>query len=432
MQAPLAPPVKWSNGKRFSILFFTVYFFFLILDFTSSDELFPHFVYLLLTPYTSFWDWIVPWTGKHLLHLGYPVTVKPNGSGDTTYNYVLQLLWILLALLLAALWTLADRKRTHYTSLAYWLRIVLRYYLAFILFTYGFIKIIKMQFPAPDLIRLTETYGNSSPMGLAWTFIGYSTGYNLFIGSAEVVAGLLLFFKRTTLLGSLIAMTVMMNVAAMNFAYDIPVKIFSLNLLLAAAYLAAYDLERIRNVFLLNRAAAPAYLPMPHPAKWKRVVQQSLKALAILFALYATLWTTWERRKEYGDLAPRPPLYGIYNIESFVKKGDTLLPLTTDTVRWKQLIINYPNSLQITTMTDSVQWMKLALDTVRQTALLTSWQDSTISYHFTYNRPDKEHLLFRGSIGGDSSIIRMKRFDETTFRLVSRGYHWINEYPYNR
>ena len=27
---------------------------------------------------------------------------------------------------------------------------------------------------------LTQTYGESSPMGLAWNFMGYSTGYNLF------------------------------------------------------------------------------------------------------------------------------------------------------------------------------------------------------------------------------------------------------------
>ena len=26
----------------------------------------------------------------------------------------------------------------------------------------------------------------------------------------------------------------------------------------------------------------------------------------------------------------------------------------------------------------------------------------------------------------------LKRFDENRFRLVNRGFHWVNEYPYNR
>ena len=30
----------------------------------------------------------MPWVGRHILHLSYAITVFPNGSGDTTYNYV--------------------------------------------------------------------------------------------------------------------------------------------------------------------------------------------------------------------------------------------------------------------------------------------------------------------------------------------------------
>src|SRR5439155_7430733 len=124
-------------------------------------------------------------TGSHLIHIGYPITVTPNGSGDTTYNYVLQLLWVVLALFIAVPLVFFYRKRPSYDRLYYWVRIVTRYFFAYVLFSYGFIKIIKLQFPFPSLFRLTEPYGNSSPMGLAWTFIGYSKGYNLYTGGAE-------------------------------------------------------------------------------------------------------------------------------------------------------------------------------------------------------------------------------------------------------
>ena len=186
--------------------------------------------------------------------------------------------------------------------------------------------------------------GILSPMGLAWTFVGYSTGYNMFIGGAEALAGILLFFKRTTLLGALISLSVMTNVFAMNMAYDIPVKIFSLNLVLLSVFIAAKDWTRIRNVFLLNHAAPPSIMPMPHPTKWKRVLQLSLKVVAIGFAFYSTFWSSWSNRTQYGDAAPKPPLYGIYDVETFVRNKDTLPPLTTDTSRWKQIVINYAQS----------------------------------------------------------------------------------------
>ncbi|MDQ6757139.1 MAG: hypothetical protein M3004_09400 [Bacteroidota bacterium] len=423
---------KWSITKKIWMLFAGTYFFILMLDFSSSDEIFPHFVYWLLQPYTNFWDWIVPWTGKHILHLNYPITVKPNGSGDTTYNYVLELLWIVFAFIIAIVWALADRKRRSYNQLFYWIRIVVRYYLAFVLFSYGFVKIIKLQFPFPDLFRLTETYGDSSPMGLAWTFIGYSKGYNIFIGSAEVLAGVFLFFKRTTLVGALIAMTVMMNVAAMNFAYDIPVKIFSINLVIIATWIAWYDIERLINFFILNKTTAPAKIAMPLQTKWKRILQRSLKVLAILFAIYSTLWSSIGVINKYGDSAPKPSLYGIYDIETFIKKGDTIPPLATDTVRWKRMIISYPGYIRIATMPDSIKWFKINIDTVKRTAALIYSKDSTQIYSFNYSEPDKQHLFFNGNIKGDSVIITMKRFDLNNFNLIKRGYHWISEYPYNR
>ncbi|MBS1567309.1 MAG: hypothetical protein JST39_23200, partial [Bacteroidetes bacterium] len=317
MEMTLMPAQRWPMARKIAVLFAACYFFFLVMDFTSSDEIFPAFVYKLFAVYVKFWDWIVPWTGEHILHVGYPITVKPNGSGDTTYNWVMQLLWIILALLIAIVWALVDRKRPSYRQLLYWLRIFMRYYFAFVLFIYGSVKIIKLQFPFPGLSRLVEPYGDSSPMGLAWTFVGYSKGYNIFTGGAEILAGVLLFFRRTTLLGSLLALTIMANVAAMNMFYDIPVKIFSLNLVCLALFLLTPDFVRLKNLFWLNAPVPPADMRMPAKTRWKVIFGRVLKWAFILFTAYQTLWLAWVNSSQYGDAAPKPPLYGIYNVETF-------------------------------------------------------------------------------------------------------------------
>lgn len=418
--------------KRVGLLFLTCYSFFIIFDFTSSYNSLPHFFQVWLSFYTDFWHWFVSWSGAHILHLHDPVIFMPYGSGDTTFNYVFQFLCVSIALLLGIVWALPDRKRVHYAKLAYWLRVVIRYFLAYILFEYGFIKVIKLQFPTPDLNVLTETYGESSPMRLAWTFIGYSTGYNIFIGGAEILGGCLLLFKRTTLLGALLTITVMTNVAAMNLAYDIPVKIFSINLVFFATCIAAYDWVRLRNVFLLNRPAPAFVLPMPQPKRWKRLLQLGLKAGVIFFALNATLLPSLKGRKDYGEDAPKPPLYGLYKTTLFTRNGDTIPPLTTDKQRWKNMIITRPGYATVTTMDDTHSLVGMELDTVHKTLVLTSPTDNTDIKHFHYTRPDKSHLTLTGNFGKDSSIIQMQRFDESDFLLMNRGFHWVNEYPFSK
>ncbi|MEJ7559596.1 MAG: hypothetical protein WKF66_14905 [Pedobacter sp.] len=420
----------WDFWKRFRTLF-AVYFFFLIFDLTSSDELFPSFIYSLLNYYTVFWNWLVPSTGEHILHLSYPITVKPNGSGDTTYNYVMQLLWLVFTVIIAFAWTILDRKRPSYIQFSYWTRIVARYFLAYMLFVYGFVKVIKIQFPYPSLVRLTETFGDSTPMALAWTFIGYSSGYNIYIGGAEVLAGALLFFKRTTLLGALLAMTVMANVFAMNLAYDIPVKIFSLNLLFLAIWIAWRDIDRLVAFFINHTPVLPRPDVYPFKTKWKKMIQLSLKVIALTFTVYSTAYSMYELSRKYGDDAPKPPLYGIYDVISFTLNGKESLPLVTDEKRWKRIIINYPGNVRITKMNDSTMWMKLKLDLKEKTANFTSSKDSSDTFKLKFIRPSKTQLFLKGKMRNQLVHIEFKRFDETQFRLTKTGFHWINEYPNN-
>ena len=112
-------------------------------------------------------------------------------------------------------------------------------------------------------------------MGLLWTFMGYSTVYTIFAGLGEVIGGAFLLFKRTRLIGSLIVIAIMSNVVMLNFAYDVPVKLFSTHLLLMAIFLTVPDIKRLSNLFFFNRAIAPeanVSLPFHNGIKTKPVL----------------------------------------------------------------------------------------------------------------------------------------------------------------
>jgi hypothetical protein len=227
-QASALSQSQWNFTTKVFFRFFFVYFALYIFPFPISVVQVPF-------DFSLIWDAPVLWLGKTLFD--YDITVRPNGSGDTTWNYLQILLITIVSCIATIVWSVVDRKRANYDKLYQWLIVFLRFYLGSAMIGYGFAKVIKTQFPLPHLGRLTQTYGESSPMGLLWTFMGFSVGYNFFTGMAEVVGGLLLCFRRTRLIGALVCVGVMSNVVMLNFAYDVPVKLYSSHLLAMAIFL---------------------------------------------------------------------------------------------------------------------------------------------------------------------------------------------------
>src|SRR5579863_6336567 len=165
------------------------------------------------------------WTGSHVFHLEM-VPSHLTGSGDTSLNWSEMLTYATVAIIGGAIWSAFARAKNS-PHLSEVLRIVVRYALGFTLLGYGVAKVIPTQFSTPSLNRLAEHVGEMSPMGMLWTFMGSSAPYTIFSGVLETTGGLLLLFRRTTALGALIASAVLANIVALNFCYDVPVKLFS-------------------------------------------------------------------------------------------------------------------------------------------------------------------------------------------------------------
>lgn len=419
----------WPLWQKVLFRFFCAYFVIYIFPFPLD---YVPFLDAITKYYSQLWDAFVPWTGKHLLKLPEAITVKPNGSGDTTYNYVQVLLMFSLAVITTLIWSLVDRKRENYNQAYFWLRVAVRYYLAFVMLNYGFIKVFKAQFPFPGLARMLTPFGDSSPMGLAWKFMGYSTSYNFFTGAGEVIGGFLLFFRRTTTLGALILVAVISNIVMINFSYDVPVKLFSANLLLMAFFLLVPDANRLLNFLVLNRPVPAADLSLPINDKGLKTAAIIFKVLAIVLVTGMTINRCIKSQYEWGDKRTKPPLYGIYNVETFVRNQDTLPPLTTDYTRWNNLIFDWPERATVRMMNGDNQWYKVKVDTSQQSIDLSAFNDTTIVHTLNYEKIDTGIFKWEGVFKGDTLSIKTKYFDPKNFELVKRGFNWVNEYPYNR
>jgi uncharacterized membrane protein YphA (DoxX/SURF4 family) len=422
-----APP-PWPLAQRIGFRFVFAYLAFYIFPFPLG--LIP-WLGERLAFYDDAWNALTGWVAAHLLHLGHPLSWKGNGSGDTTAAWLSALVQLSVALVVTIVWSVLDRRRRDYRRLFDWLHLYVRWLLLYFMLSYGLSKVIKTQFPLPGPERLLEPYGESSPMGLLWTFMGQSTAYTIFAGALEVLGGLLLIFRRTATLGALVVAAVMTNVVMLNLCYDVPVKLFSSQLLSMAVLLAAPDLARLGRVLVLHESV-PASVPRgpSFARRWQRVVAVVLKVAFLGYVGFTFVSARLERYAK-GDGAPTPAYYGVWEVESFVRNGETLPPLTTDPDRWQRVIINKRGGLGLRRMNGARASYKLTTDPAQHTlTLVTDPLAAPVTLAVTELADDQIELT--GQIDDQLVTARLRKMDESKQLLITRGFRWINEAPFNR
>ena len=364
----------------------------------------------LVERYGDLWDWAGHRFGD-LIGVDVPPT-QPTGSGDTTITYMITALVILLALLAAAIWTGLDRKRSAvYPRVAAVLRIALRYWLGYAMLGYGWAKVFKTQFPFPGGWKLEEPLGQMSPMGVLWNFMGYSTPYNVFAGGMECLGGVLLLSRRTTVLGALVAMATMTNVVALNFCYDVPVKLYSTELLVAAIVLLFPDLSRLIAV-LLGHSAPPAEIErLTLSRRWRRIVVAAKFALLALFA-YAGIHEELEMRDQFAAL--ESPTDGRYDV----------VEMTPPDLGWTRVVIYWQSATIWSHGERQVMYQATAIEPHTLTLEAKDFKTDLTYAH-------AGDTLILDGMWGTQRLHAVLRERAPTL-LETRGFNWISEFPFHR
>ena len=145
-------------------------------------------------------------------------------------------------------------------------------------------------------------------------FIGYSTPYEMFSGVMEIVTGILLLNRKTITLGLVVGLAVFTNVMVLNLCYDIPVKIFSMHLVVYNIYLLANDIKRLLNFFIFNKAVNPNTIHhISFTKKWMRITRIVLKLAFLGLFVIKPFFVTRQRYISFNtpaNIAPVKP--GIY------------------------------------------------------------------------------------------------------------------------
>jgi hypothetical protein len=291
------------------------------------------------------------WVARSLFHMSGPMPAAVVGdNGDTGEEFGRLLLAVVIGVVGAAAWTLADRKKPRGEWVEGTLRVLLRYSIALGLASYAVAKLLPTQFPPLTPSSLENRIGDLAPMRLLWNFMQYSRPYAFFGGLMEMTVVVLLCFRRTATLGALICIAVMSNVALLNLAYGVPVKLYSMMIVVSAAVLVLYDVPRLFALLVRNQPLAPAPdAPvltdrLPAPLRW------TIKIVligSVILSSYVAVEPSYAAQR----VAPAPA-DGAWVITSFALNGKSL-DSTGNPARWRRLIVE-TNGVTIRMETDSL------------------------------------------------------------------------------
>ncbi|MEH3112005.1 DoxX family protein [Pedobacter terrae] len=252
--------------------------------------------------------------------------------------------WIIVAVMAiigAVIWGKTKYKDINYDQFYYWLRVVVRYRLAIGIIGYGFIKFFPLQAPFPSISNLNTSYGDFTDWKIFSMSLGIVPAYETFLGTIEILAGLLLFFRKTATIGAAIILVFTGNVFISNLAYEGGEFVYATYLITFALFVLWFDAQRIYNLVSLERPTAPNRFKPYFTGKTK-TFRLLIKTLVIFFFVFFYGFKTYAGFHHDPYQFPRGKglanAAGIYNVSEFRINGRVLPYASADSIRWKDVV----------------------------------------------------------------------------------------------
>jgi hypothetical protein len=420
----------WNIGQLIAFRFFTLLFALFVLLYPSMFAPFISPVLLLIKAPVS---WLTNIVAQSVFHFNLPLNDTFNGSGDRQIDFIHLFLVFVVATVGTVVWSVADYRRRSYNRALYWLTVLVRYYLAVVMFNYGMFKLLKSQFPDLSEHVLTQRYADSSPMGLAWRFLRYSTAYNYFMGFAEVSAALLLLFRRTVTLGAMLTFFVSLNIMAINYCFDVPVKILSTALVVMSFFLLALDARPLISFFILGRpAGVPAKLKPEFKRRWVGITTLVLKCLVLLFLVFTATMSTIQH--VYIKQKATEIKSGYYNVVKYREPGTPNTQTDTSGARWQKVMLT-PDSLSVYSANGARIARACNIDAARNQLICFKPNNNETDFILKYRTPETGGLSLKGDFMGKKFVAKLallNAYRRDTTLLLNRGFHWVSEAPFNK
>ncbi len=340
-------------------------------------------------------------------------------GADSFWNWVII---ALIAAILAFIW----QKRTpglndnDFDPLYYWIRTLVRYRLAIAIIGYGIIKVFPLQAPFPSISNLNTSYGDFNDWKVFSLSLGVVPSYERFLGAFEVLAGVLLFFRRTASLGAIVVLIFTGNVFISNLAYEGGENVYSFYIISLALFVLAQDALRIHRLVALEKPATPVRYKPEYPGKLAPV-RVVVKSLILLFfvVIYSFKAADGYRNDPYQfpKAAGLTNSAGLYNVREFSLNNKVRPYSAVDPVRWRDVVFEKWSTISIRSNRPVV----LQTSNYEQTSRNDNERDYELSgsggrHYYSYEADTINHVLYLTN--------KNKHYSDEKFAL---SYKWLND-----
>lgn len=374
------------------------------------------------------------WLAHHLLHItGVGAHIHATGSGDTAINWIAIGVMFAYSLIAALIWSLVDRRKEYRTAAA-WLRFLVRLTLVLAMANYGLSKLFPVQMAPPSLAVLNEPVGSTSPMTLLWTLIGFNPVYETLMGAIEIVAALLLFFRRTALAGAILTCVVMSNVLLYNLFFDVPVKIYSAHLVLFSIAIIAPDTRALWDFFWRHKPSAPSAAAVPATKRRGLRITICVVEVAIVLMILTSIPGHYQSfARTQASLHHPHPLTGEWRIDLTPGEAASGTVLTGEGRPMTGLFIE-PNGRATLRDDTGVLWRAGAYieDKDHTFALYRDGEDPLV---YSFGQPDPMHLILTptpNNVTTKGTLYLVRVPLPGRYPLLDRGFHLVNEWALER
>jgi hypothetical protein len=411
-------PSSTGGWTRASLISFRFAFLFVILFILTLS--FPHpYIPDLPGALARLFEPLVKWVGDKVFRIRQPYAHQV--LSDSTGLYIHLLLLAVISAIGALGWSLLSKKQAHPFLFRFFLSAI-AYYLAFHMLVYGFNKIFKWQFFLPEPNTLFTTIGDTPRDLLYWSTMGSSHSYSLFLGILELIAAILLFFRKTRLTGALFSFGILLNVVMVNFSFDISVKLFSLFLLLLSIILIIPHAGSLKDFLLEGKMASVKKIYLAIPGK-RKSLYRVVKAALILFLAWSVLSTYVLSRNFNDDKASRPKFHGAYEVSQFTRNGDTLPPLITDNYRWQRVFVHRRGYLIIQGMNGRMKDYLLTVDTLEKKWEIRDERTGGREVLDYMELPNGD-LSIHANLSNDIVEVLLEKIDLSKLNLMKREFNF--------
>lgn len=337
------------------------------------------------------------WISKEVFKTG---NARIDFSSDSISMLVLVFVLLILSFVTALL-----LKRRFSRQILFFSKEIVIVYLAVVLMKYGLDKVFKAQFYLPEPNILYSRFGNLDKDILFWSVMGTSRFYSISTGIVELLASLMIIFRKTRVLGLLISVGILVNILLINLGFDISVKFFSLILLSMAVFALKDEWFPLYRFLILKQKIQ---LEETEPDTKALPLWIFLRTAFIGFSVVTILFPYVNNGNYNDDLAKRPFLHGAF--ENLDQNSDI-----------RYIFLHRKNYMILMDKDEKMTDFHYNQGSKDQ-LLLEDYSGGKISVRFSYNKKDSLLML-----GFGKHIIKAKELNWKRMSALRPLFHAVTE-----